>query len=78
MKCILKAREGYGAKILYYKEDELGRKKVYKDEKCENQIYNYDINSIIIIKEDSPLIKIGDELFLPLGQFSEIKEKFFS
>lgn len=31
MKCILKAKEGYGAKILYLKENEFGEKMLYLD-----------------------------------------------
>lgn len=78
MKCILKAKEGYGAKIFYYKENESGDKEVYKDIQYEKRISNYDKESIIPIDENAELISVGNELFFTLEEFEKVKEKFFS
>lgn len=77
MKCILKAREGYGAKILFIKQ--IGDKlTLFEAETFTKEIKDFDNDSIIILKEDIIPVKIGGNLFLCIKDFSEIKEIFFS
>lgn len=78
MKCILKAREGFGAKILYYKENEAGQKEVYQDKNFKIKLNNIQQESIIILNEKVETIKLGGELYLYGNDLRRIKELFFS
>lgn len=78
MKCILKAKEGYGAKILYFKENEFGEKTLYLDKNFKQVISHYDKESIIIISDKIDLIEIKGDLFLPIKEFNKIRKEFFS